>query len=469
MDLHVHLTGRSELARQIHQQIRDAILSGRLVAGDHLPPTRELAHRLGVSRNTVTLAYEWLVAEDLAAGQKGAGTVVKAATRRPAEVKPSRIRVRTSWRSVTVPSPAPRPRFDFGVGSPDSTLFPFDELRRLVAREMRGTRMPSSYLDPAGHPALREAIARHVSISRGVRAAAEDVIVTNGAQHAFDLIARLLARAGTDVAIENPGYPPVRMLFESVEANVHLVPLDESGLVVAKIPGAARIVYVTPSHQFPMGMPMSLARRAELLEWANRRKAVIIEDDYDSEFRFGGRPLETLQASDSRGRVLYVGSLSKSMFPALRLGFIVAPPPLVTHLRAASFVSGWFAQWALQAAVAKFIEKGLLDRHLRKMRKIYAERHQRIVSILENDFARWLTPVEAVTGLHVAAPFRHVSRAAEERIAERAMRREVAFDRLSNYWAGRNPRPGLVLGYGGIATEDIEEGLGRLREAVGRG
>src|SRR6185295_6535331 len=190
------------------------------------------------------------------------------------------------------------------------------------------SRLSSDYGDPAGHPKLREAIARYIAVSRGVIAGADDVIVTNGAQQAFDLIARVLLEPGSRVAVEEPGYPPPRLLFRSHGAHVSAVPVDESGLVVDVLPNDARLVYVTPSHQFPLGMPMSHARRTALLAWAERRNAVIIEDDYDSEFRFGGRPLETLQAIDRGGRVIYTGSFSKSLLPALRLGFLIAPPSM---------------------------------------------------------------------------------------------------------------------------------------------
>jgi len=466
VDLHIHLEEGGNLARQIYSQLRDAILSGRLKRGDRLPPTRLLADRLDVSRNTVSLAYEWLTAEGLLTGRSGAGSFVAGdpALHRTRARGGAAIRHRAVWDSIKAPTPREQtPAYDFGVGMPDAKLFPYDAWRRLLARQIRYTKLNAGYGDAAGHPRLRAAIARHIAVSRGVNTDAEDVIVTNGAQHAFDLIARVLLEPGMRVAVEEPGYPPARFVFESIGARVTPVPVDASGLVVSSLPDDARLVYVTPSHQFPLGMPMSYARRTALLEWADRRNAAIIEDDYDSEYRFGGRPLETLQAIDRGGRVIYTGSFSKSLLPALRLGFLVAPPSLQAPLRAASFVAGWFAQWPAQSALASLIDDGLLARHIRKMRREYAARHDRILRTLSADFAKWLVPVPSVTGMHLAATLRSRSVRREAQIATRALAEEVGFDRLSTYCTSDRPQAGIVLGYGAIATSKIDEGLRRLR------
>lgn len=470
MELHVHLEGRGDLARQIYRQVRAAIASGRLKRGDRLPPTRELAQRLDVSRNTVALAFEWLAAEGLISGHTGAGTFVEndpvaRAGRKPANAK---IRHRAIWNEIALLGQrGPAPEYDFGVGMPDLNLFPFDAWRRLQARQLRASALAAGYGNPAGHPHLREAIARHVAVSRGVICRAEDVIVTNGAQQAFDLIARVLLEPNAQVAVEEPGYPPPRMLFETLGARVAGVPVDDGGLDVSALPDSARLVYVTPSHQFPLGMPMSHARRQALLDWAERRNAVIIEDDYDSEFRFGGRPLETLQASDRSGRVIYVGSFSKTMLPALRLGFLIAPEPLQKVLLAANFVASWHAAWPTQAALAAFMEKGFFARHIRKMRREYAARHDRIVATLTRDFARWLEPVVSETGMHVCATLRSQSVRREGEIAARARAAGVGVDRLSVY-CREGDRAGFVFGYGAIPLAMIDEGLRRLRECLSR-
>lgn len=476
MELHVRLEGHDKLAAQIYQQVRTAILTGRLAHGERMPPTRELARRLDVSRNTVSLAYEWLVAEGLLSGRSGAGTFVEGSQMQQPDRSnaPAEIRHRRVWDAVLAPAPrAKEPHYDFSAGVPDATLFPFDTWRRLLAREVRPARLQGSHGDPAGHPALRAAVARHASVSRGVKASAEDVIVTNGAQHAFDLIARVLLEAGSRVAVEDPGYAPARLLFQSLGAEVTAVPVDDAGLDVASLPDGARLVYVTPSHQFPLGMPMSHARREALLAWAARRNAMIIEDDYDSEFRFGGRPLETLQSLElgrrnGAGRVIYVGSFSKSLVPALRLGFLIAPPPLQAPLRAACHLGGWCGQWPVQGALATMIDRGLLGRHVRKMRRIYAERHDRILHALTADFSGWLVPQRSVTGLHITATFLSGSLAFERDLTERALASGLHVERLSTYYATRRRKAGLVLGYGAIPTAQIASGLALLRDCFVR-
>ena len=470
MDLHLKLDAGRDLSRQIYEQMRAAIRDGRLRRGDRLTPTRELAKRLDVSRNTVSLAYEWLAAEGLLSGQKGAGTFVEntvlSGAPAPSPARP--IGHRKIWDAIPLPRQRDKVRFDFNVGVPDASLFPFDTWRRLLARQIRASKLDAAYHDPTGHPKFRESIARHIAVSRGVNASADNIIVTHGAQHAFDLVARVLIEAGDTIAVEDPGYPPPRLLFQSLGANVIGVPVDNEGLDVARLPDRTRLVYVTPSHQFPLGMPMSHARRVALLAWAERRNAVIIEDDYDSEFRFGGRPLETLQAIDRGGRVIYAGSFSKSLLPALRLGFLVAPPSLRDALAAASYVSGWHAQWPAQAALAALVDSGLLARHIRRARRAYAERHERILRKLTSDFADWLTPIPSVAGMHIAATLRSRIVRDEATIEELASEQGIAFDRLSVYYSHHRARAGIVLGYGAIATSDVDEGLRRLRKCFAR-
>ena len=309
MDVHVTLKGRGDLTARIYRQLFDAVLDGRLRPGERLPPTRELARRLEVSRNTVALTYERLVAEGVLTSRVGAGTFVSTdpigstrARHAPAGIA---AQARSVWKTIQEP-PLTRsyaPQYDFRVGSPDATMFPFTLWRRLVARQFRpGSLDWGRYGEPSGHMDLRAAIARHIGISRAVRASAEDVIVTQGAQQALDLIGRVVVDHGDTVAVEEPGYPPARLLFRTLGARVIGVPVDSEGLVVSAIPKAARLVYVTPSHQFPLGVPMSLPRRLALLTWAEQRKALVIEDDYDSEFRFEGRPLDPLQTLDATGR-----------------------------------------------------------------------------------------------------------------------------------------------------------------------
>lgn len=475
MDIHVSLTGGpGGLSDRIYRQVLDAILDGRLRPGERLPPTRELAARLRVSRNTVSAAYDRLAAEGFLSVRVGAGTFVRAepvgpARRASAGAPAGTVRPHPRWRSVPAHEPErPAARFDFRVGVPDTDLFPVDSWRRLVAGELRADALRAGPGDdPAGFAGLRAAIARHVGLSRSVRAGADDVIVTHGAQQALDLLARVLIGPGDVVAVEEPGYPPARRLFASHGARVVGVPVDDEGLDVAALPDRARLVYTTPSHQFPLGVPMSLRRRGELLSWAERRDAVIVEDDYDSEFRFADRPLEPLQGLDRGGRVGYVGTFGKTMMPTLRLGFLIAPPSLRDTLRTAKALTDRHTEVATQRALARFIDDGLLSRHLRRATRRYADRHRRILAALGDPaggLAGVLTPVPSVSGLHLCATLPADGPDPSD-VVRRAAGRGVTLQPLADFCAG-TPRPGLVLGYGAIPADRIDEGLRRLGAAI---
>jgi GntR family transcriptional regulator/MocR family aminotransferase len=360
-----------------------------------------------------------------------------------------------------------RPEFDFRPGLPDASRFPFAAWRARISRQLRphavGAGTP---IGPAGHPALRAAIARHIRASRAVRASADDVLVTNGSQQALDLIVRVLLEPGDVVAIEDPGYPLPRRLFQSHCLRVVGVPVDDEGLIVEQIPERTRLVYVTPSHQYPLGMAMSMARRQALLAWAEQAEAAVVEDDYDSEFRYGGRPLETLQGLDASGRVLYVGSFSKSLLPTLRLGFLIAPEPLNAALWKAKQLADWHTAVPAQAALADLIEDGLLSQHVRRMRRIYTDRHDRVVETLLRHFAGRLRPLPAAGGLHLTAVLDDGDAGGDLAIAERARAKGVAVLPLSYHYLSGRARPGFLLGYGGIATTRIEDGLCRLRSCL---
>ena len=271
------------------------------------------------------------------------------------------------------------------------------------------------YEHPAGHRDLRVAIARHIGISRGIRASADDIIVTNGTQQALDVLARVLLAPGDGIAVEDPSYGPPRQLFKALGIRVVGVPVDRQGLVVDALPRGIRAVYVTPSHQYPLSVTMTLPRRQALLAWAERNNAAIIEDDYDSEFRFGGRPLEPLQTLDAKGRVVYVGSFSKTMLPTLRLGFLVTPPSLRAALHKAKFVSDWHSSTLAQAALARFIDEGAFARHVRRVSAIYRERHQILADAISRDFAEHLELIPSTTGLHLTALARRMSADADRR------------------------------------------------------
>ncbi|MFD0686663.1 MocR-like pyridoxine biosynthesis transcription factor PdxR [Actinomadura fibrosa] len=470
MDVHVSLVGRRDLAGQIYRQLRAAILDGRLRAGEALPPTRELAARLEISRNTVAVAYDRLAAEGFLESRVGAGTFVRetgsAARGAPAA---SPLRPRRGWDGLDLwPAPMPGVTWDFRAGLPDVRLFPYEAWRRIMAGLLRPSALAGagSAGDPAGLPELRAAIARHAGVTRSVRAGARDVVVTAGVQQALDLIVRVLLEPGDTVAVEDPGYPPARMLFEAAGMRVRGVPVDAEGLRVDALPDAARAVYVTPSHQFPLGMPMSLPRRRALLDWARRREVVIVEDDYDTEYRYGGRPIEPLQSLDADGRVLYTGTFSKIMRPVLRLGFLVAPPSLHHAFRMARYVSSWHAEVPAQAALARFIDEGLLARHIRRSRREYEARHRRVAELVGEWFGDRLALVPSAAGLHLSA--RLTDGADDAELARRALDAGVGLYALSEFAVTGPPVRGLVLGYGAVAPPEIEAGLRRLRDVIAR-
>ncbi len=289
------------------------------------------------------------------------------------------------------------------------------------------------------------------------------MLVTNGSQQAVDLAARVLVEPGAAVAMEAPGYSPPCASFTSLGARVVGVPVDDEGLVVDSLPDDARLVYVTPSHQFPLGTAMSQRRKLALLHWARRRDAAILEDDYDGEFRHEGRPLEPLHNLDESGRVLYVGSFSKVLMPTLRLGFLVAPPTLHGALRKAKHVADWHTQVQIQAAAARFVDDGHLRRHVRRMQRVYEERHHPVMEVLTSELSEHLAPVPSACGLHVAALLR--VRVDDLKVVDRAAELGVGVQALSLFGVAHRGPEGLLIGFGGIATDRIREGLLRLRDA----
>jgi GntR family transcriptional regulator/MocR family aminotransferase len=469
MEFHVSLVGRQNLSGEIYRQLRGAILAGRLRPGDSLPSTRELARSLSVSRTTVTAAYDRLAGEGFVSSRVGAATFVSENAKvRPVSAKQLRgdtLRPRAIWESISLPTDlAGRARYDFRTGLPDAALFPYAVWRRLMGSELRSDAVGSGrYGDPAGARSLREAIARHIGVARAVDVVAEDVVITSGTQQALDVVARVLVGPGDRVAVEDPGYPPPRTLFRTLGVRVTGVPVDDEGIVVDALPHNARLVYVTPSHQYPLGVPMSLPRRLALLAWADQHDAAIIEDDYDSEFRFGGRPIEPLQTLDRAGRVIYVGSFSKTVLPTLRLGFIVAPASLRNALHRAKYVADWHTSLLAQTTLARFIDEGWFARHVRKLNKVYGLRRGMIVNTLTRDFADHLDVIPSAAGLHLAAVARGMSVERVRAIVGQAFDAGVAVHALGRFALTLPPRPGFVLGYGAIATTRIKEGLRRLK------
>lgn len=468
--------GTRDLRHALYRQLKAAIQSRRLLPGVRLPATRELAGALGVSRNTVVAAYEELLAEGYLLTNRGAGTRVadvlaragrvKAALRKDSrDIPVARSRLNEIYRHTPwfVHALSSKPtRFDFRVGYPELGHLRHDIWNRLSARSVRArSKAIAAYGDPRGEPALRDAIARHVSYARAVACSFEHIIVTAGAQQAFDLLARVLVVPGrTVVAIENPGYPPLRAAFAAHGAIIAAVPVDGQGLVVERLPANAGVVCVTPSHQFPLGMPMSARRRSELLDFADRRGASVIEDDYDGEFRFGGQPLDALQTLDRSASVFYLGTFSKSLFPALRIGFVAAPSWAYPALVNAKRIADRFTPLQHQDALAAFIAEGHLMRHVRKMRNIYDARRTALLHALARYGSGLFEPIHGLAGLHVAA--RTQRQVAIGALIERAAEAGIALDSLAQYAYGKGIVSGIAFGYGSIREDDIDPAIAKL-------
>ena len=493
---------RDPLHRQVYDGLRGAILDRRLPAGARLPSTRALAADLGVARNTVALAFVQLRAEGYIAGRRGGGTRVRSATPDTLlHVRPNAVRARRG--APVPPSPARAPGSDtllsfrgralaaagtplvprvattavpFRLGVPAIDAFPVKVWARLTARRWRGGGVHLADAHPAGDPALRRAIASYVGNARGVRCTAEQVFVVAGTQQALDLVVRLLVDRGDAVWLENPGYPEARALFADAGARLVPVPVDSEGLDVAAGERAApdaRLAYVTPSHQFPLGAVLSAPRRLALLAWAQRASAWVVEDDYDSEFRYTGRPLPCLQGLDAeRGahgagaRVLYIGTFSKSLVPGFRLGYLVVPEQLVDGFRAARTAVDRHAPTIAQGVLADFIGEGHYARHVRRVRALYAERQEVLLDAARTELGGLLEMAPDVAGLHLVG---WLPRGTDDVAAARAASATgVEVSPLSRYYLapGNDSRGALLLNYAGFEAKELRSGVTRLRQAL---
>src|SRR5688572_13444402 len=472
-DVALPARGQGTVKQSLYEQLRSAILDGRIAPGTKLPATRQVATGLNVARNTVLAAYELLTAEGYVIPRAGAKAVVADVSarrsrpaRRPATAIANR-RMNPLWLAPELQREKRRtlPERCFRLGTPEYRFFPHDTWRRLSARALRAwAKRPFTYSPSEGVPELREAIAHHVAFARAVVCTAGDVMVTSGAQQAFDTLARLLVVPGrTKVAVENPGYPPLRSAFIAAGAQIVPIPLDDEGMRVGDIPDDVSVVSVTPSHQSPTGAVLSLQRRTELLDFARRRGAVVIEDDYDGEFRYGGRPLDALQMMDRDGSVFYVGTFSKSLFPALRKGFIVAPHWAHDPLINIKYCADAHSDVVTQSMLAAFIRDGHLARYVRRMVTVYGARWETLLQELRR-LDTWLQPIPGEAGLHFAARIRDPAHAST--IVALAKRYLPGSQSTVEYSASPIAQPALAIGYGVIETDDNATAFKSLRRAL---
>ena len=487
----VERAAATPLYRQIYDGYRDAIVERRLRAGERLPSTRQLAAELRISRMPVLIAFEQLLAEGYFESRVGAGTFVAAslpgerlardahaAAGQPAARAPRSARVLrpgarpVSGRSAAVLPPESEPWLGgwgaFRVSQPAVDRLPVRTWSRLVSRHARGAPARQlSYGSAMGHEPFREAVAAYLRTARAVRCETDQIMAVSGSQQALDLAARVLLDPGCEVWVEEPGYGGARAALTMAGARLVPVPVDGQGLdVAAGIARAprARAAYVTPSHQYPLGMTMSAARRLQLLEWARESGAWILEDDYDSEYRYESLPVAALQGLDRDARVIYIGTFSKVLFPALRLGYLALPADLVARFAAVRETSDNFPATLYQAVLADFITEGHFARHLRKMRQLYRERRDALVEAIAVELGGEVRVRDGQAGMHLAATLR--PGVDDRRLAAEAARRGLWLMPLSSCYLGAAAEPGLVLGYGGTGVNEIREGVRRLREVL---
>src|SRR6266704_2414793 len=464
------------LYQQIYESFRNRIIRGGLRPGELVLSTRSLARSLRISRLPVLNAYSQLLAEGYFESRVGAGTFIASSLPGRPNSHTTKYAVSASAgkrpisRNAAALPPYERPSWaerlgPFQVGQPDLHKFPIEIWLKLVARYSRRMRVKAlQYGDAMGLPHLREAIAAYVRTSRGVRCEAEQIMIVSGAQQALDLATRVLLDAGTAAWVEEPGYWLVHHVLKAAGCRAVPVPVDANGLIVAagiKLNRKARAAFVAPSHQYPLGVTMSATRRLELLEWAQRAGAWIIEDDYDSEYRYNSKPIASLQGMDHHDRVIYIGSFSKVMFPALRLGYIVIPSALVERFAAMRQSMDLCPSHIPQAVMLEFIREGHFARHIRRMRPIYAERREVLVTELARTFDAGAVIIGDEAGMHLTLLLPKPRN--DQRLAARAAKELLWLSPLSASHVGKSPRHGFVLGFGNTRANQIPAAVRQLK------
>ena len=470
--LSVDRHGDEPMHRQIYAALRRAILNGQIPAQTLLPSTRSLAEDLKLGRNTVIMAYDQLQAEGFVEARRGSGTRVVPIQQDREGAAPGRtapMRRRLSRRGQTIVRGPQPPRnagvINFHPGVPETDLFPFSVWSRLLLRHAR-SRDESllGYVDFAGHAGLRQTIASNISLSRGISCTADQVIVVTGAQAALDLVSRVLMDEGDHVWMEEPGYLGARSAFLAAGARLAPLRVDRNGwhLGDPTLP-APRLVYVTPSCQWPFGTIMRVEERLQLLDIAERNRCWIIEDDYDGEYRFRGRPVPALHGLDPTGRVIYIGSFGKTLIPALRIGYLIVPRELARAFDRAVGITGQFAPLVLQATVNDFIEKGYFATHLKRMRRLYARRQAHFVQLCQTHLRPWITISENDAGMQLLAEFTEPLK--DEDVVAAALKQGLDVQGISINYHATPPEHGLLLGYAAMDERKILRAVLALKAA----
>src|SRR5580658_5768477 len=468
---------RKPLHRQIYDAYRAAIVDGSLRRGQRIPSTRVLASELGVSRFPVLNAYAQLLAEGYFESRVGAGTVVSSSlpdlltssaatgTRlAPTRSGPRPVARRASKLPRAEGSPWLQGWGAFCVGQVAFDQFPLPLWSNLVARRCKNMDFRSfHYGELMGSQALRETIASYLRTARSLHCEAEQVMVVSGSQQALEISARVLFDPGSPVWIEEPGYRLAREAFALTGCRVVPVPVDQEGLDVAsgiKRCPRARAAFVTPSHQFPLGVTMSASRRFQLLDWAQNTGSWIIEDDYDSEYRYESSPIASLQGLDANARVIYIGTFSKVLFPSLRLGYIVIPPDLIERFLAVRLAMDIGPPHFFQAVLADFIREGHFSRHIRRMRLLYSERRKILIDCIREELGFGADVTGGEAGMHLSVTLKGIR---DAEVAERASRQNLWLVPLSSSYIGKPSRHGFILGFGSTEADDIPNAVRKLR------
>ncbi len=459
------------LLRQLYLELRRAVLAGVLPPGARLPATRALAQQLGVARNTVVAAYDQLLAEGFIEGRTGAGSYV---SRDLPEGLNTGLEPRPAPAAAAAPIPAPIPNMAQPGTAPFNTgRTAWDERTARIWRQLMLRRLQTpdpamlGYGDPQGAHALRAAIAAYLGAARAVRCTPEQVVVTSGAQQAIGLVLRVLLGPGDAAWIEDPAYPAVRAAMAAAGARIVPVPVDGQGLVVSAGVAAApdaRLAYVTPSSQYPLGVTLSMARRMELLAWARAARGWVIEDDYDSEFRYAGRPLASLQGVDEGGRVIYIGTFSKVLFPGLRLGYAVLPPELLQPVLAARLLADWHPATLQEGVVTDFLQEGHFAQHLRRMRQRYRMARDALVEALARECGHALSVEVPDQGMKLIARLRPGLKDTE--VAAAAAGRGIIARAVSPMYLAAPPQQGLMLGFTGHEPGALRWAAKRLAQCL---
>ena len=466
----------NSLYRQVYEGYRKAIVEGNLRTGQRVPSTRVLAVELGISRMPVLNAYAQLLAEGYFESRVGSGTVVsRSLPERSANPQPTarsrgagqerrRVSKRCSPLAGAQSFSTARGLGPFTVSQIAFDCFPLQVWNRLVTRHARGLQAKSlDYGDPMGLKELRDGIAEYLRIARGVRCDAGQIIIVSGSQQGLEITTRVLLDPKDHVWMEEPGYRFARSVFASAGCTVVPVPVDAEGLIVsagAKKCGHARAVLVTPSHQYPLGVTMSASRRLQLLDWAENNGSWIIEDDYDSEYRYEGMPVTPLQGLDRHSRVVYIGTFSKVLFPSLRLGYVVVPEDLVEQFRAARFAVDIAPSTFPQAVLADFIREGHFARHIRRTRLVYGERRNTLIENLSEGFGASVEMMGAEAGMHLAVVLNGIS---DKEVSVRAATENLWLVPLSSFYLGKNVKQGFILGFGSTPVPQIPGAVRKLR------